>query len=140
MATPVFVSFDYDNDRHYKYLLEAWHAHPRFQFVFQDETPREIDSTDVGRVKAALTAKINRATHTLVIVGEFANAIHRQMLWIGYRNWINFEIAQSRASGNKIVAVKLDRRFESPEELNGAGASWAMAFTEEAIVRALESV
>lgn len=61
MADAVFVSFDYENDRHYKYLLEAWHAHPRFTFVFQDETPREIDSTNVGRIKAALTAKIKHA-------------------------------------------------------------------------------
>ena len=30
----VFVSFDYDNDRNYKYFLEAWNANPRFQFVF----------------------------------------------------------------------------------------------------------
>jgi hypothetical protein len=138
MADAVFVSFDYDNDRHYKYLLEAWHAHPRFTFVFQDETPREIDSTNVGRIKAALTAKINGATHTLVIVGKFANAVHPKLYLIGYRNWINFEIAQSKANGNKIVAVKLDRAYESPEELNGAKASWAMAFTEEAILRALQ--
>ena len=58
---------------------------------------------------------------------------------MAYRNWINFEIAQSKANRNKIVAVKLDRSYESPEELNGAGASRAMAFTEEAIVRALQS-
>ena len=58
---------------------------------------------------------------------------------IGYRNWINFQIAQSKANRNKIVAVKLDRSYESPEELNGANASWAMAFTEEAIMRALQS-
>lgn len=139
MATAVFVSFDYENDRRYKFLLEAWHAHPRFQFVFQDETPREIDSSNVGRIKAGLTAKINGATHTLVIVGQFANAPHAKRVLIGYRNWINFEIAQSKANRNRIVAVKLDRSHESPEELNGANASWAMAFTEEAIVRALQS-
>jgi hypothetical protein len=137
MANAVFVSFDYENDKHYKFLLEAWHAHPRLQFVFQDETPREIDSNNVGRVKAALTTKIRGATHTLVIVGKYANEPHRHRLLIGYRNWINFEIAQSKAAGNKIVAVKIDRSYESPEELTGANASWAMAFTEEAIVRAL---
>lgn len=140
MAAPVFVSFDYENDRHFKFLLEAWHAHPRFQFVFQDETPREINSTNVSRVKAALTAKINGATHTLVIVGKHANAQHREWALIGHRNWINFEIAQSKANRNKLVAVKLDRSYDSPEELNGAGASWAMAFVEEAIVRALQDV
>ena len=52
----VFVSFDYENDKRYKFLLEAWHAHPDFEFVFADATPTEIDSNDVGRVKAALWA------------------------------------------------------------------------------------
>lgn len=133
----VFVSFDYDNDRYYKFLLEAWHANPRFRFTFQDGTPSEINSTNVGRVKAAITTKIQAATHTLVIVGEYANTPHRHRALIGHRNWINFEIAQSKAAYNRIVAVKLDRSYESPHELVGANATWAMAFTEEAIVRAL---
>lgn len=133
----VFVSFDYDNDRYYKFLLEAWHANPRFRFTFQDGTPGEINSTNVGRVKAALTTKIQAATHTLVIVGQYANTHHRHRALIGHRNWINFEIAQSKAAYNRIVAVKLDRSYESPNELVGANATWAMAFTEEAIVRAL---
>lgn len=63
----VFVSFDWDHDRRYKFLLEAWNKNPRFQFVFSDATPGEIDTNNVGRIKAALTAKINAATHTLVI-------------------------------------------------------------------------
>ena len=62
----VFVSFDYENDRYYKYLLEAWDANPDFEFVFSDKTPSEIDSNDIGRIKAALTTKINSATHTLI--------------------------------------------------------------------------
>ena len=35
----VFVSFDYDHDRNYKYLLQAWDANPEFDFVFKDQTP-----------------------------------------------------------------------------------------------------
>jgi hypothetical protein len=133
----VLVSFDYDNDRVYKYLLEAWNAHPRFRFTFQDGTPGEVDSTNVGRVKAALTTRIQTATHTLVIVGQYANTPHRHRALIGHRNWINFEIAQSKAAYNRIVAVKLDRSYDSPDELIGANATWAMAFTEDAIMRAL---
>ncbi len=30
----VFVSFDYDNDKQYKFLLQAWDANPNFNFVF----------------------------------------------------------------------------------------------------------
>lgn len=134
----VFVSFDYDNDRRYKYLLEAWDANPDFDFVFADATPSEIDSVNVGRIKAALSAKIGDATHTLVIIGQYANAPHAKRHLIGYRNWINFEVARSKQAGNRLVAVKLERTYESPEELAGAGAAWAMAFTESAILRALK--
>jgi hypothetical protein len=134
----VFVSFDYDNDKHYKYLLEAWHKNPKFRFVFEDGTPQEIDSFNVGRIKAALTSKIKDATHTLVIVGKNSNDRHSKSSLIGYRNWINFEIAKSIELGKRIVAVKLDRSYESPVELSGANASWAYSFTEENIIKALE--
>ena len=133
----VFVSFDYDNDKHYKYLLEAWDANPDFDFVFSDKTPDEIDSTNIGRIKSALTSRINSATHTLVIVGKEANKIHKHSKLIGFKNWINFEVYQSKQNGNKLAAVKLDSKNESPEELVGAGASWAMSFKEDSIIQAL---
>jgi antiphage defense system Thoeris ThsB-like protein len=133
----VFVSFDYENDRQYKYLLEAWHANPDFDFVFSDVTPSEILSSDIGRIKAGLTTKIILSTHTLVIVGREANKIHSDSRLIGHRNWINFEIYQSKLYGNKFVAVKLEPYFEIPEELVLANLSWAWAFNENAIIGAL---
>lgn len=133
----VFVSFDYENDKRYKFLLQAWDANKRFDFSFADRSAREINSNNVDRVKAGLTRRINSATYTLVIVGKEANKLHRDHKLIGYRNWINFEIARSKANGNKLVAVKIDRMYQSPEELLDSGASWAMAFTEAAVVRAL---
>lgn len=133
----VFVSFDYENDRAYKYLLEAWDANPNFEFVFADATPKEIDSDNVGRVKAALTTKIKNATHTLVIVGRYANSLHPDHELIGFRNWINFEVHQSRLYRKKIAAIKIKRDYTSPKQLIGAGVSWAYSFTEKAIIKAL---
>lgn len=85
----VFVSFDYENDRHYKRLLEAWNANDNFDFCFSDQSSHEINSNNVDRVKAALTHKINNSTHTLVIIGKEANKPHRDQNLIGYKNWIN---------------------------------------------------
>ena len=133
----VFVSFDYENDKRYKFMLQAWNANKRFDFSFADRSAKEINSNNVGRVKAGLTQRINSARYTLVIVGKEANKLHRDHKLIGYRNWINFEIARSKDNGNKLVAVKLNRTYQSPDELLGSGASWAMAFTEAAIVKAL---
>jgi len=134
----VFVSFDFERDKRYKYLLEAWDANPKFEFVFADQTPDEIDSNNIGRIKVALSARIAAADYTLVIVGKEANRPHRHSRLIGYANWINFEVAKSKESGNRLVAVKIDRSNESPEELLDSEASWAMSFDQAAIIRALE--
>lgn len=138
MFNTVFVSFDFENDRYYKYLLEAWNKNPKFHFVFEDGTPREIDSNNVGRIKAALTSKIKAATHTLVIVGKHSNDPHPKRSLIGYKNWINFEIAQSVQYGKRIAVIKIDRSYTSPDELSNANPSWAFSFTESNIIKALQ--
>jgi len=133
----VFVSFDYENDKNYKFLLQAWDANPEFDFFFSDYSSDEIKSSSVSVVKQALSAKINSATYTLVLVGKEANKQHKDHKEIGYKNWINYEVAKSKEHKNKLVAVKLDSSNESPEELLGAGASWAMAFKRDSIIKAL---
>ncbi|MCK4554513.1 TIR domain-containing protein [Candidatus Parcubacteria bacterium] len=139
MAKKVFVSFDYDKDRNYKFLLNAWDKNDNFDFSFADHSSQEIDSDEIASIKAALTRKINTADVTLVIVGKDANKKHPDSDEIGYRNWINFEVAKSIDAENLLVAVKIDSSYESPEELLGSGASWAMSFTEENIIKALDN-
>ena len=133
----VFVSFDWDNDKEYKFLLEAWNANSGFEFSFNDYSSAEINSSDISTVKAALTRKINTATHTLVIVGKEANKKHTDSDKIGYKNWLNFEIAKSKDNGNKLVAVKLSSENESPEKLLDSGASLVIGFSEDKIIKAL---
>lgn len=135
----VFVSFDYENDRIYKHTLEMWDANPNFDFVFSDQSSGEIKTEDIGRVKAALTTKIKSATYTLVIIGKETNKLHKNHEEIGYRNWQNFEVDQSKLNKNKLVGVKLDKNNESPEEILNSGASWAMSFTQDAILKALNN-
>lgn len=133
----VFVSFDYENDKHYKFLLEAWDAHQDFDFCFFDWSSQEINTNNISRVKAGLTTKINQATHTLVIVGKEANKAHRDQREIGYLNWINFEVAKSKEAYNKLIGVKIDRGYVSPVELIGANTKWAMSFNQAAIVKSI---
>ena len=129
----IFVSFDYDNDRRYKYLLEAWDANSEFDFVFKDETPGEINTNDISRIKAGLTRKINDATHSLFIVGRHANQPHKDKRSICFINWINFEACQSIQSGNRLAVVKLDDSFAIPSELK-AEYSWISEFTESNVI------
>ncbi len=137
MAKKVFVSFDYENDKRYKFLLEAWNENNQFEFAFDDHSSEEINSDEIARVKAALTRKINSADVTLVIIGKEANKKHIDSEEIGYKNWINFEVAKSIEAGNSLVAVKLNSNYESPEEILYSGAYWAMSFAEENIISEL---
>ena len=136
----VFVSFDYTNDKMYKFLLDAWDANKNLDFVFNDCSADEIQSNYIPAIKAGLTRRINSSNYTLVLIGKEANKVHKDHVSIGYRNWINFEIAQSKANNNKIVAVKLDSSYESPVEVLGIGAKWAMSFNQDSIIKALNEV
>lgn len=134
----VFVSFDYENDKHYKALLKAWDANPDFDFYFSDLSAEEIKSKSVAVVKQVLSAKINLANYTLVIVGAEANKQHADHKEIGYKNWLNYEVAKSKEHKNKLVGIKIDKSYTSPDELLNSGASWAMSFTKDAIIKALK--
>jgi hypothetical protein len=111
----VFVSFDYDNDKHYKALLKAWDANSNFDFYFSDLSSNEIDSNSVSVVKQALSRKINEANYTVVLIGKEANKQHKDHKEIGYKNWLNFEIAKSKEHKNELVGIKLDKTNGSPE-------------------------
>ncbi len=56
----IFISFDFDHDRHYRYLLKALKDNPRNDLVFDDVTPAEIASSSISRVKAVLTQRIEK--------------------------------------------------------------------------------
>ena len=136
----VFVSFDYDNDKHYKSLLKAWDANPKFNFYFSDLSSAEINSWSVPVVKQVLSRKINEANYTVVLVGKEANKKHSDYKEIGFKNWLNYEIAKSKEHKNKLVAVKLSSTNTSPDELLDSGAKWAMSFKQESIIKALSDV
>lgn len=136
-AKKICISFDWHNDSKYRNLLSAWLANPKSPIDFQDLTPGAIDTNDVGRVKAVLTTQIRASTHTLVLVGAEANTTHKDSLKIGTRNWIWWEIEQSKAEGNRLIAVKIDSTYATPSPLLSSGATWAMSFTQDAILKTI---
>jgi hypothetical protein len=126
----VFVSYDYDNDRHYKNLLLAWDAHALFDFSLHDHSADvSINSTNASAIKSVISRYINEATYFLVIVGPKTNR----------SSWVKWEIDKAVELGKRIVAVKTDRENTSPDELLGVGASWAMSFTYIAIITAINN-
>jgi hypothetical protein len=133
----ICISFDWHNDRDYRNLLSAWLANPKNPIDFQDLTPGAIDTNDVGRVKAVLTTQIRAATHTLVLVGAYANTTHKDSAKIGTRNWMWWEIEQSKAEGNRLIAVRFKSDNPTPDPLYNSGAKWAMSFTQDAIIKVI---
>lgn len=133
----IFVSFDFDNDRQYKYTLNMWASNDNIDFSFNDGSTQEIQSWDMSRVKAAITAKINQADAILVLVGAHADTPHKDRVLIGYTNWQYYEIAKAKEAGKKIIAVKLERFYSAPSLLYNSGASWAMSFTLDSIKQAI---
>lgn len=133
----IFISFDYDNDRNYRYLLSALSENSGNDLEFIDVTPSEIQTDDISKIKAVLTTKIKSATHALVIVGKEANKKHSDSDKIGDRNWQWWEVNKSYAEGKKFIGVKIDPSYDSPEPLLGKGAKWALSFKVASIIEAI---
>ncbi len=133
----IFISFNYEHDRVYRYLMSAWSSNSRFEFIFYDRTPNEIRTDDISRVKAVLTRKINEASIVVVFVGSHANELHPDYQEIGYRNWQNFEIAKAKEFNKKLIAIQIDSRYNYPQELIGTGAVRVYNFSQEAIIKAI---
>jgi len=126
----IFISYDYDNDKHYKNILKAWDANGTFDFSFHDHSADvSINSTNAAAIKRAISAKINSATYFLCIVGE---KTHKS-------SWVKWEIDKAVELNRKIVAVKIKSTNTTPNELLHVGASWAMSFTQEAITKAIKA-
>ncbi len=137
MSKRIFISFDYDHDRNYRYLLSALAANPRTDISFDDCTPEEIQSYDISRIKSVLTRKICEATHILVIIGKHANSYHPDRYEISERNWQWWEIKKGISEGKSFIAVKIDRSNPTPDPLYGINASWAFSYTVESILDAI---
>lgn len=133
----IFICFDFEHDRKYRYLLSALNMNTSSKVIFDDFTPSEIQSSDVGRIKAALTRKLTGATHTLVVIGKYANSPHPDRVRIGTQNWQWWEIEKSKELGKKLIAVKIERANPTPTTLLNSNATWAHSFNVPAIVQAI---
>lgn len=136
----MFVSFDYEKDKSYKFLLQAWSANPDFDFSFDDRSSQEIQTDSVSVVKQVLSKKINEAKYLLVIVGQDSNKLHKDSAEIGYINWQNYEISKAIELGKKIIAVRLDKKFEIPVALkNNTSYKLVEGFSQQGVNNALNN-
>ena len=131
MATrKIFISYDYDNDSHYKNLLIAWSANPDFaDFYINDQSVTDpVDSDRSGPIRRAISVKINAATGLICIVGEMT----------AESPWVKWEIEKAVDLGKRIIAVKISKDFTTPSALYNVGATWALSFKFDAIKAAID--
>ena len=124
----IFISYDYDNDKHYKNLLVAWDKNDLFDFTFYDYSiDVSVNSTDATYIKSIIRQRINSCTHFLCIVGD---KTHKS-------GWVTWEIETAVGLGKNIIAVKTDVSNTSPTAMLGIGASWAKSFSFDSIKTAI---
>ena len=126
----IFISYDYSNDKKYKNMLLAWDKNKQFDFDFGDTSADvSIKSHDPDVIKRAISAKINQSDIFLCLIGEHTHE----------STWVKWEIEKALELEKKIVAVKLEKEFKSPDEIKDIKAEWAMSFTFDAIKKAIEN-
>ncbi len=129
MKKKIFIGYDYDNDKQYKNMLLAWDKNQSFDFDFTDKSAdTSIKSNDTATIKRAISAKINQSDIFLCLVGKVTRN----------SGWVKWEIEKAVELNKTIVAVKIEKEYETPEELKNVGATWAMSFNFEAIKKAVD--
>ena len=118
----VCCSFDYEHDRIYYNLLEAWNENDDINFSINDCTPSEIQSESVSTIKQVLSTKIGQANYMIAIVGKHSNDKHPDSEKIGYscrngyskyrsvyRIWFNYRILFGNRMDSKCKTCKTDQ-------------------------------
>ena len=136
----VCVSFDFEHDKSYYYLLEAWNSNPNIDFSINDCTPSEIQSESISKIKQVLSTKIGQANYMIAIIGKHSDDEHPDSEDIGYRNWQAYEIDKNHEKSNGLVVVKLDSSYTAPVEAYGIGAKWVNSFNLDDILTALNEL
>jgi hypothetical protein len=133
----VCVSFDFEHDKYYYYLLKAWDSNPDIDFAITDCTPNEIQTESVAKVKQVLSTKIGEAKYMVALIGKHSDEEHPDHDEIGYKNWQAYEIDKNAEKGNGLVVVKLNSSYYAPDEAYGKGAEWVDSFNLDDIKDAL---
>lgn len=137
MTKKVCISFDYENDKNYYYLLEAWNSNIYIDFNITNCTPSEIQTESVSKVKQVLSTKIGEANYMIAIIGNKSCQKHKDTNEIGFNNWQAYEISKNKEKNNKLIIINLDSNNEVPKEAYGQNAIWIYGFNKQKILEAL---
>lgn len=135
----VYVSVDNVEDRRCEHKMSLW-KNDKYTFVFGGVSREEIKNWKADAIQKVLVPQIEDTDLTLVLIGKYSNTVRKNAEGTGSKNWANFEIAQTKANGKKLVAVKLAKQHSTPDELTDVeGVEWADKYTPEDVLAALDA-
>lgn len=115
----------------YKNLLIAWTKNDNgyFDLDYNDTSVGiSINSKDANYIKRVITNKIKSSEVFLCLIGKHT-----------YKSdWVKWEIDKALELNKKIVAVKINNSYQSPDNIYEIGANWARSFTYDAIKKAID--
>lgn len=105
MPRRVFISYQHE-DRHAKELLKAQAKNKRFNIAFNDRSPEKPFSK---KWKTRMKNRIEDSSATVIMIGK--NTYKSKA--------VNWEIEQSRRTGNKIIGVQIhpDQHHRLPQAM-----------------------
>lgn len=131
MRDKIFVSYRDDIEgRTHKNLLVAWSENKSFPEVsfYDNSVGTSINSKDAYYIKYVISNRIANSNIFLCLIGEHT---HKS-------EWVAWEIEQAKELKKRIIAVKISKNYNTPINLYGVGASWALDFSKSSILNAMK--
>ena len=132
MGKKLFISYRADDEgTKYKNTLVMWSKNDNgyFDIKFEDTSIGvSINSEDANYIKRRIKEKIEESKTVLVLIGK---ETHKS-------EWVEWEIEKASELNKKLVAVKIDNSYISPNAIFGKGARWAKSFKYESIKKAID--
>ena len=110
--------------------MVAWSENKSFPEVSGSDNSvgTSINSKDAYYIKYTISNRIANSNIFLCLIGEHT---HKS-------EWVAWEIEQAKELKKRIIAVKISKNYNTPINLYGAGASWALDFSKSSILNAMK--
>lgn len=122
----IFVSYHSKKEAKYKNMLKAWQKNSNFDLDFHDKSVGlSINTNNESRIKAGITKNLNESNLILCIVGEETHQ----------RPMINWELEKAKELNKKILVVKTNNKYKTPECLLGSNIRIIKKFEKDLILK-----
>ena len=130
MRDKIFVSYrDDDEGRRHKNLLVAWSENKSFPEIsfYDNSVGTSINSENAYYIKYIISNRIADSNVFLCLIGEHTDK----------SDWVKWEIEKAKELKKRIIAVEISKNYNTPINLYGIGAKWALDFSKLSILKAM---